>query len=336
MRMTMSVLVGVVAWAVLVGNAAADGFAYERSPHQNALPKTYVLPGDTLFPEGMGYDPSNGDFFVGSFAGGAVIRGNVNNPAAQVFSAAGSDGRSAALGARPDHGRVLVGSIGSGKVWIYDEKSGRLIATLDTGMPTSVLNDFSFLRDGTAFVTDSVNPILWRITFGRHGTPTLEKWLDFTGTPFAYTAAFNADGIVTSPDGRYLVINNVSTGQLARVEVATKTVSLIDVGGFDLTNADGMDLTGGSLYVVRNANAQIVKVDLSPDFSTGAVDTITTSPAFLFPTAAVIVGSADDQGDQDGEHHGPGGTRLLVLNSQLDKLGGTPSLPFSITNITLP
>ena len=330
-------LIAVAAAVVVVGASQAQTANHQPATH---IPKTYVLPGDTLFPEGMGYDQDNGDYFVGAIGGGAVLRGNVIKPDAKIFSAAGADGRTAALGARPDHGRVFVGSFGSGKVWIYNEKTGKLIATLDTGMPSSVLNDFSFLRDGTAFVTDSVNPFLWRITFAGNGKPTLEKWLDFTGTAFVYNAGFNADGIVTSPNGRYLVINQLSTGKLFRVEVATKAVTEIDVGGFDLTNADGMDIQGRSLYVVRNVNAQIVKVDLSQDFTTGAVDTITSSPAFLFPTAAIIVDPDDAQGGRNGhdDDNDNADAKLLVLNAQLDKLfgGGTPQLPFTITSITLP
>ncbi len=324
MKITRIVAVGAVAVAAAV---VAVGVGQAGDHGSSHIPKTFVLPGDTLFPEGMGYDRQNGDYFVGAIGGGAVLRGDVNSPTATVFSAAGSDGRNAALGARPNHGRVFVGSFGSGKIWIYGESSGKLIATLDTGMPTSVLNDFSFLPDGTAFATDSVNPFLWRITFSHDGKPTLQKWLDFTGTAFVYNSGFNADGIVTSPGGRYLVINQLSTGDLFRVDVATQAVTKTDVGGFDLTNADGMDLQGRSLYVVRNANAQIVKIDLSADFSSGAVDTVTTSPAFLFPTAAVIVGSDEWQG---------GGEKLLVLNGQLDKLGGSPVLPFTITSINLP
>ena len=143
---------------------------------------------------------------------------------------------------------------------------------------------------------------------------------------------------MTSPNGRYLVINQLNTGKLFRVDVATKAVTQIDVGGFDLTNADGMDIQGRSLYVVRNANAQIVKVDLSADFSTGVVDTVTTSPAFLFPTAAIVVNPGDEQGDGNGhQDDDQDGSKLLVLNGQLDKLGGgTPKLPFTITSINLP
>ncbi len=326
-----AVVVTAAVVAVGVGQAQSSDRGSQR------IPKTFVLPGDALFPEGMGFDESNGDYFVGAIGGGAVLRGDVNSPTAKIFSAAGADGRTAALGARPDHRRVFVGSFGSGKVWIYSETTGKLIATLDTGMPSSVLNDFSFLPDGTAFVTDSINPFLWRITFAGNGKPTLEKWLDFTGTAFVYNAGFNADGIVTSPNGRYLVINQLDTGKLFRVEVATKTVTEVDVGGFDLTNADGMDIQGRSLYVVRNTNAQIVKVDLSQDFTTGAVDTITTSPAFLFPTAAIIVDQGGKKGHDD-DNNNDAGAKLLVLNGQLDKLfgGGSPQLPFTITSINLP
>jgi hypothetical protein len=88
-----------------------------------------------------------------------------------------------------------------------------------------------------------------------------------------------------------------------------------------------MDIQARSLYVVRNANAQIVKVNLSADSSTGVVDTVTTSPAFLFPTAAIVVAKKGNVAD-----------RLLVLNAQLDKFlgGGAPTLPFTVTSITLP
>jgi Cu-Zn family superoxide dismutase len=330
----------IVRIAVLVVVAAAvavaAGQAQPKRAERAQIPKTYVLPGATLFPEGMGYDARRGDFFVGAAGDGSVLRGNVSSPNVKVFSAAGADGRTAALGARPDHRRVFVGSFGSGKVWIYGETTGKLIATLDTGLPSSVLNDFAFLPDGTAFVTDSINPYLWRITFGRNGSPTLEKWLDFTGTPFVYGPDINADGIVTAPGNRYLVVNQLSTGKLFRIDVKSKAVTEIDVGGFDLTNADGMDIVGRSLYVVRNVNAQIVKVDLSSDFSTGTVDTITTSPAFLFPTAAIAVDPEDGRGDGDRRDDDHAGAKLLVLNSQLDKFGGTPALPFTITSINLP
>jgi Cu-Zn family superoxide dismutase len=320
----------VAAVAVLVAIAvAAPSLARQALPQQpsaarDGLPATYVLPPGTLFPEGLGYDERTGDYFVGVIGGGAVLRGNVNERDAVVFSPAGADGRAAALGAQPDHGRVFVGSLG-GKAWVYAERSGKLLAVLDTRMKTSLLNDFAFLPNGTAFVTDSINPFLWRIVRGSDGRWRIEKWIDFTGTPFKYVKGVNADGIVASPDGRYLVVNQLTPGKLWRIEVATKGVTEVTKAGggsFALRNSDGMDLAGDrTLYVARNANAEISKVRLSGDFSTGTLVNVTRNRAFQFPSAVAVVGN-----------------RLLVLNSQLDKFIAMkpPVLPFTISSIPRP
>ncbi len=306
---------------VSVVGIAALAVAASARPH-GGMPETYVLPSSKLFPEGIGFDSRTGDFFVGGIGNGAVIRGNVNEPGVSVFSPAGADGRAGALAARPNHGRVFVGSL-VGKVWVYNERSGKLLAVLDTGMKTSVMNDFAFLPNGTAFVTDTTNPYLWRITAGPGGWK-IEKWLDFTGTPAEYVKGFNLDGIVASADGRYLVINHLMLGKLYRVEVASKQVTeVMKAGGgsFALVNNDGMELVGRTLYDVRNANALIVKIRLAADFSTGTVSSVTRNAKFRFPTGAVAVGN-----------------RMLVVNSQLDRfLAKKPAkLPFTITNIPRP
>lgn len=310
------VLAGTAVAAAAALTAAASGGARLQA----AAPATYTLPGSTLFPEGMGVDRHNGSFFVGAIGGGAVIRGNVARPVARVFSPAGADGRTAALGARPDHGRVYVGST-VGKVWVYAESTGKLVARLSTGLPKAVINDFAFLPDGTAFATDTTDPYLWRITDGGR---RIQKWRSFEGTPFVYVKGLNADGIVTVNGGRTLVINQLATGKLFRVDVATKQVSEVmntAGGGFALTNADGMDVRGHTLYVVRNANAQIATVRLSTDARTGTLTGTMRNSRFLFPTA--VVAWRD---------------RLLVLNAQLDKLGtkNPPRLPFTVVAVPRP
>jgi Cu-Zn family superoxide dismutase len=240
----LAVLAALVA---LVASAAAHG-----RPHAEG-PLVHVLPGGELFPEGMGYDARSGDFFAGGIGDGSVVRGKIASAQPTVFAPAGADGRAAALAARPDHGRVYVGSP-LGKVWVYDEASGRLLARLATGTKGSVLNDFAFLPDGTAFVTDSANPILWRIPPGSGGRPRLERFLDFTGTVFRYVKGFNADGIVAAGGGRYLIVNQLATGKLFRVDVAAKTVT-------EVRKADGTLLS-----VIGNR-------------------------AFRFPTAVAVVAS---------------------------------------------
>ena len=78
--------IAVAASAVAVGVGQAQSARHARTTQ---IPKTFVLPGDALFPEGMGYDPSKGDFFVGAIGGGAVLRGNVNDPNVEGLLAGG-------------------------------------------------------------------------------------------------------------------------------------------------------------------------------------------------------------------------------------------------------
>lgn len=212
------------------------------------------------------------------------MRGNVLNPQAQVFSPAGADGRTSALGMRTDRTRLYVAGGATGTVWVYDKSTGTLITKLSNGLPSTAttLNDLAVTSSGV-YVADSLSPTLWRIAPGPDGTLTMEKWLDFTGTAFQYTTGYNADGIQAAPDGRFLIVGALNTGKLYRIDIASKAVVEIDTGGADLTNADGIELVGDDLYVARNVNNQIVKLDLADDWASGAVDTITTARASTSP-----------------------------------------------------
>jgi hypothetical protein len=68
-----------------------------------------------------------------------------------------------------------------------------------------------------------------------------------------------------------------------------------------------------------NARNLVVVVELSADGSSGSVDRLHGCEAFAFPTAISM------RGDQ-----------LLVVNAQLDMMGGRPSLPFTVvaTDVT--
>jgi hypothetical protein len=336
---TMSCAAALVAVAAVAGTTAEPVLAQGHHPTRHAhhghggrwhgnggghaqLPVTYALPGAALFPEGMGYDRQTGDFYTGSVTDGTIVRGNILNPQAQVFSPGGTDGRTSTLGMRTDRRRLYVAGGATGTVWIYDKRTGAFIAKLSDGLPSTgtTLNDLAVTPSGV-YVTDSLAPVLWRVTPGPGGQPTLQKWLDFTGTAFQYTTGYNADGIQATPDGGSLIVGALNTGNLYLIDIATKAVVQIDTGGADLTNADGIELVGHDLYVARNLNNQIVKLNLSDDWKTATVDTVTTSPRFDYTVALAAAGS-----------------RLLVLNSQFEHLGGTtpPTLPFTVTSIRLP
>ncbi len=120
-------------------------------------------------------------------------------------------------------------------------------------------------------------------------------------------------------DGRHLVVVQSDTGQLYRVSTADRSVRRIDLGGAAVTNGDGLELSGRTLYVVRNANELISEVRLDGRLENGRVVSETTDPTFRFPTTAAL-----DQG------------RLLVVNSQFDQRGLDPVEPFTVSSVKRP
>jgi len=87
-----------------------------------------------------------------------------------------------------------------------------------------------------------------------------------------------------------------------------------------MTNGDGLVLRGRTLWVVRNANAQIVKLKLSKRLTSARVMSATTNSSFKFPTTADIAKG-----------------RMLVVNSQFSRRqANDPELPFTLSSIRVP
>ncbi len=206
---------------------------------------TYVLPGNEVYPEGIALDEATGDFFVGSTTDGTIFRGNVAEPGteAEVFGPPDSRGvRTTAVGMelvpggrRALGGQLLIAGGDTGCIFAYDATGGALIEALDT--PES---EMTFINDvavagGDAYFTDSMRPILFM-----YSTPTsdigetvgeLEEWLNLEGTLIEYGEGFNLNGIATSEDERYLVTVQSNTGNLYRIDIESREVIRIDLGG---------------------------------------------------------------------------------------------------------
>ncbi|MDI9932448.1 superoxide dismutase [Rhodococcus sp. IEGM 1354] len=285
----------------------------------------YNLPGTGVFPEGI--TAADDTFYVTSTSDGAVFRGTVGSPDVSVFLPGGADGRTGAAGIdvtddddRPDY--LVIAGGATGKVWVYDANSGDLVATFINGLGTDAtfLNDVAIADNGDAFVTDSRSPALYRIPFdqivaGTQDAP-LQTFVSFDGTPFVYGDGFNANGIVENDNETALIVVQSSTGNLYRIDKTSKEVTQVDLGGATLMNGDGMEMDDDTLYVVRNRDGLISKVDLDDDGRTGAVTGEITDASFAYPTTVAAV---DD--------------RLLVVNSQFDKRGGEPVEPFTVSSV---
>jgi CubicO group peptidase (beta-lactamase class C family)/sugar lactone lactonase YvrE len=291
--------------------------------------RVFALPGEQAFPEGIAFDEATGDFYVGSTIDGTIYRGNVETGTVGVFLP-GQPGRVALGLALDGRGRLFVAGGQTGAIAIYDTATGQLLLEAANGLaPNTFLNDVAVSPTGDAYVTDSFNPTLYRVPSttipAGVGTPApapttdpLEVAVDFTTTGFNLVQpGFNANGIVATPDGRYLLLVQTNTGSLFRVDTTTGETIQVDLGAGSLSGGDGLALDGQTLYIVREG--QITTVALGADYARGTVGTSFSDPSFVTPTTLARFDEC-----------------LLVVNSQFDALQGQPQLPFTVSSVPIP
>jgi Cu-Zn family superoxide dismutase len=302
------------------GEMAEDAMAGEEMAGEvdSSLPASYALPGESVFPEGVAYNPASGKFYVGSTTDGTLYEGDLASGEVTIFSAGGADGRTTAIGLKVDaNGNLWVSGGGTGQMFVYNTADGSLIASYTTpAVEQTFINDATVTPDGSVYFTDSFRPVLFKVSDLAGGEA--ESWLDFTGTVLEYGEGFNLNGIAATPDGRYLLVIHSGTGSLYRIDSETREVIQVDTGDADLTAGDGILLVDTTLYVTRNRFGEIVPVDMSEEFSVGMAGTPLTDPSLIYPTTIAQAGDS-----------------LLVVNSQFNNRGGTPELPFTVSRIPL-
>ncbi|HST65246.1 MAG TPA: superoxide dismutase [Mycobacteriales bacterium] len=260
-----------------VVNVAAAGPA-----SATLLPKTIALP-DGYQPEGIA--TKGATFYVGSVADGAIVRGNVLTGRVTPF-VAGTPG-DATTGLEVSGNLLFAAGAGTGTLKVYDLRTGRKLAERRVAPAgESFINDVSVLGDN-AYWTDSLKPQLYVTPIRGHhiGAARTLPTPDITPAP-----GFNANGIETTPDHKALLVIQSNTGLLHRVDPRTGRSTVVDVGGADLTNGDGILLRGSTLYVVRNQNNLIVKVALNRSGTRGRVTGTLTDPALDVPATIAAFG----------------------------------------------
>jgi len=239
----------------------------------------YDLPADGVLLEGIGYDEARDTIYVsGVNDGGRIYRGRIGVEQLEVWLPGGVDGRTTARGIDTDDlGRVYIAGGPTGRLWVVSP-DGITLAALETPAGT-FLNDVWIAPDGAAYVTDSNQPKIWRVAQEAGGAWGITLWLDATGTIDVVIPGFNLGGIVATPDGRYLLVSQGTTGRLWRVDIATREIVPVDLGGATIVNADGIVLLGHRLYVVQNFLRRVTELRLSGDWAAAAVESVTATPS---------------------------------------------------------
>jgi outer membrane protein assembly factor BamB len=277
-----------------------------------AFPKTIPLPNGWQ-PEGIAIGRGT-TFYVGSIPTGAVYRGDLRTGKGAVL-VPGEDGR-AATGIEYDRGRLFVSGASTGKAFVYDARTGRLIREyqLASGAGATFVNDVVVTRSA-AYFTDSNRAVLYRVPLSRTGAPgAAAQTVPLTGD-FELVSGFNLNGIDATANGRWLVVVQSNTGKLFRVDPATGVTTAIDLGGATLMNGDGILLAGRTLYVVQNRDNQIAVVRLAANLARGSVTRTITDSAFDVPTTIDRLGA-----------------RLYAVNARFGTAPG-PTTTYSVVEV---
>jgi sugar lactone lactonase YvrE len=269
-------------------------------------------------------DHKRKQFYVGSTKEGTIYRSN-RGTQLEVFSPAGADGRTISSGMAFAQDRLIVVGRQTGFIFLYDTVTGGLISKLlngRSGIDQTFLNDTTFAPDGSAYVTDSVDPVLYRVVPTVHGHYQLDTFLRFEGTAVNYiqatgAAGINVNGIVITEDGRYLIIAKRNENALFRIDLRNKSVLRIALPQHALDTPDGMFLEGHTLLVAQNTPRAIAVLEMSEDFISATPIQSFTHPTFEFPTS--VARFRDN---------------ILVVSSQFDTLGSPAAVTGTQPSIT--
>ena len=253
--------------------------------------------------------------YVGSLADGGIARINLRTGDVDSDFVEAATGPAVGLEYEAGADRLWVAGGPSGEVRVYDASTGDLIETY--AFAAGFINDVVATGDAI-YATDSLLPQLLVIPLGAGGglpAPDDTFTLDITGD-FVYVGGFNANGIVEF--GGRLIVPQSMTGALFAIDPATgDSVRLLPDGS--IPAADGLEVVGSTLYIVRNSFGLVDVYRIRG----GAVTfdrTITrddiADPADLdFPTTVAFVGG-----------------QLWVANARFST-PPTPETPYWITRL---
>ncbi|MEU4530925.1 superoxide dismutase [Micromonospora ureilytica] len=308
MRKRLSLLlVPLVAAATLVSvGAPATAHPAKPFPARIALPNGFTPEGLTI---GRGTT-----VYVGSILDGAVWRGDLRTGRGSVLIPGTPGTDKAGLKLDPQ-GRLWTADFSGGGASVYDAGTGAKLAHYQfTDVPGSYVNDLVITQRAVYF-TDSARQVLYVVPLGPGGrlpAPTAFRVLQLSGP--AATPDVYHNGIVALPNGDLLVAQML-TGQLVRVDPRTGGSRLVDLGGYSVERADGLVLRGRTLYVIRNLTNVVAVVRLNAGYTAGVVQREITGPQLRSPATGDLLGSA-----------------LYVVNGRFD-VESTPSTDYDIVRL---
>jgi sugar lactone lactonase YvrE len=281
----------------------AEPEAESADPGQATLLDTLLIQEPGLHPEGVEFDAANGRFLVGSVTQGTITEvrdDGTHRPFIEDEELVGSIG----IHIDAANGRLLVANsdlgvfqdaafAGQAKLGIYDLESGARLHMVDLGalLPEvrHFANDMTVGPDGTAYVTDSFAPVIYRVDLDGNATVLVEDER-FSADPVGL------NGIDYHPDG-YLLVAVMGAQAFVRVpldapdQLSDVTLSEPVVGDGLVLRPDGTLLVVGSSIADDGSPSPEVMILRSTDgWETAEIAARASTPSQ--PTTATLRGDA--------------------------------------------
>lgn len=243
---------------------------HRASPNAN-FPERIEFVAERQYPEGIAYSSQLGKFLVTSIPLGKI--GTVD-----------TDGRYADLLTAPELIAGIGMKVAGNRVFVCNSDQGRsvrstpattrqlaelLVFNLTTGLlerrtdlddllpatDPNFANDVTLAPDGTAYVTDSFSPVIYKVA--PDGTASIL----IRDNVRLGSAGFGLNGIVYHPGG-YLIVANTGQSKLYKVDLQNAN-AITEVTETGALPGDGLTLLNGDLYVVTGGNrvAQVRSTD---------------------------------------------------------------------------
>lgn len=243
----------------------ATGIIACKEAQVRKTPNVVSFKSNALYPEGVEWDAKNQRFLVTSIHKGEI--GSVKDDGTYwVFAKDPRMASSVGIEIDASRDRVLVcnsdagASLNSSKettgkiaaLAVFQLSTGNLIQYVDLAKGLDgghFCNDIAIDKDGTAYITDSFSPIIYKVD-PSYNASVLISDDTFMGK------SFNLNGIVVRDN--YLLVDKMNSGQLFKIPLDNpKSFNEVMVKD-DLEGADGLLWApDGSLLVIANNNAHV-------------------------------------------------------------------------------
>ncbi|GGF24040.1 hypothetical protein [Hymenobacter cavernae] len=300
--LTLGLLLGSL---LLVASGCTDDTDDLSLKHQDTITVDESVQG--LYPEGVQFDAQNNTFLAGSQTRNTI--GRVQDDGIyRVFIRDTSLISSVGLSLDPTRDRLLVAVSDPGyntalsktrtkgklaRVVIFNSNTGirvqdgylNLSDQFRKGGP-HFANDIALDNAGTAYVTDSFSPVIYRINSQNRVTIFAKG-----DTLLAPSAAdvFGMNGIVhkSTSDGNYLLVIKSDTGTLLKIEVKGEVAGAISQVAVDqdLSGGDGMLFQDSTLLVVSNKQNKVFRLYSTDNWKSATnLGTFSALPNNAYPT----------------------------------------------------